>query len=67
MPGNRTTGNQTSTRAVRAERIKDVVLPLMQRGGAIQTVSGMRVVQLSTGRFMFMSSNQTTDTGLVAL
>jgi hypothetical protein len=48
------TGNQMSTRAVRAERIKDVVLPLMQRGGAVQAVSGMRVVQLSTGRFEFV-------------
>lgn len=46
--------NKTTARAVRAERIKDVVLPLVQHGGAIQAVSGMRVVQLSTGRFEFI-------------
>ena len=47
--------NQTTkSRAVRAERIKDVVLPILQRNGAILAISGMRVVQYSTGRFEFL-------------
>ena len=44
MSGNQTRNTKTTARAVRAERIKDVVLPLVQHRGAIQAISGMQVV-----------------------